>query len=399
MLDVIGFYWEGMKADRARRASIRSISTAMALSLLPLLGCSSQEAVSVPTGSGKSKSILAKGGGADASATGQVLNIDFSVPSASEQVNLSALALVGVLSYVRPTTISGASSMGGAIMEVTNGAVATPQLIQPPLFAQGSEFIPLAAQGKDFWMVKKSGGSVDVFRPLSAIQGEIPSELPQHMKVTLKSASQVIGFSDDIVVIKGEGSVWYVKRESERLRAFEIPLPEGAETPVAAGRVFSSTEQFWIAGGTSVWLYSNDGSGWTIRRHTLNVKATKDKIALLAGHFVSANASLELKGSALGKFGSQMMTFGLRFEGSLPPVDKPVVPMTFAEASGFCNSCHASTSNNTAAKARLSGTETLATWQSSKDSIVAAVQSDFMPTSKFNAENKARFLLFAQDPK
>jgi hypothetical protein len=399
MFDDIGFYCERMKADRARRASMRRISIAMALSLLPVLGCSSQEAVSVPTGSAKSKSILAKGGGADSSATGQVLNIDFSVPPASEQANLSALALVGVLSYVRPTTLSGASSMGGAIMEVTNGAVAAPQLVQPPVFAQGSEFIPLAAQGKDFWMVKKSGDSVDVFRPLSAIQGEIPAELPQHMKVNLKSASQVIGFSDDMVVIKGQGSVWYVKRESERLRAFEIPLPDGAEIPVAAGRVFSSTEQFWIAGGTSVWLYSNDGSGWTIRRHALNVKATKDKMTLLAGHFVSANSSLELKGSAIGKFGSQTMTFGLRFEANLPSTPTPVVPMTFAEANAFCNGCHASTSNNTAAKAKLSGTETLATWQSSKDSIVAAVQSDFMPISKLTAENKARFLLFAQDPK
>ncbi|MEY4065709.1 MAG: hypothetical protein RIR26_1917 [Pseudomonadota bacterium] len=373
------------------------------LVLLALLGCSNQSVVVVPAGTASSRKILGKGGIADASVSGQILKIDFTPPSAAEQSKFASFATATALSFVSPTLIAGTSSLGGAVVEVSNGILSSPQVIPLPAFASGGVFLPVAAQGKDFWLVQKNGDSTDVLRPLSPSQGELNAELPPHSKVSLKASAQVIGFSADILILRGQGSLWYVKREGEKIKAFEIPLPEGAEAPVAAGAVFGDqTERFWIAGGSNLWLYTNDNSGWLIRKHTLSVKSTQDKIALLAGHFVTANGSLELKNTAIAKFGNQMMSVGLRFGGESPVSLPQVSPLTFAEARSYCDSCHATNSNNQAALKALSGTENLATWKDNKSSIAGAVQSDFMPYSpsaKLSGESKTRFLLFAQDPK
>ncbi|MFZ9519773.1 MAG: hypothetical protein ACO3A4_04790 [Silvanigrellaceae bacterium] len=323
-----------------------------------------------------------------------------------------AFSSAEVFSFVDDSLLSGRSPLGAMVATVSSGSLNPPTPLSAPPFAAGKSFLPLSSSADDFWLVESSSSATNVIRPVNRLSSPTLAVLPEHLKAALPGGVVPIGFGLNFLILKSAASVWIVSRSEKQLLATELGFPDPAVPIVSAGQVKGSSNSVWLAGGNSLWQLTSSGSEWQAKQTRVNYSGATGNLQKIAGLLSVSNGNLGFSGAVLAVFDSKIFLSSLSIP-SAPATGSPVAtptagtpqlpsPMTFAQARTFCDMCHASNSGNTGALARLSGTENIATWTNAtnKASIVAAVRDSVMPIGKsMTSEERASFLLFANDPK
>jgi hypothetical protein len=306
------------------------------------------------------------------------------------------------LSFVDNNLLVGSSALATGSLTVAEGKI-NAQPPQPvPAFAAGKMFLPLRADGAEFWIVESPEGKTNIIRSSEPAAVPLGQALPKSVNVTLDSPASLIGFSKRALVLTTSSSLWIVEFSNGQLIASSVAFPSKSFSPIAAGNLSGSERSFWVAEAKTLWSFIGDSDNWSIRKSDLKVSIDSLELKKLAAVIELANGKPKLSGPAVA-VGDKVYLAGISAP-KLNPTTTPATPnvgaMTFAEAAARCDRCHASTSTNAPAKAKLTGTENISTWVNSKEEIIASVRDGIMPPGPGLMEpNKTRFLNFAQDPK
>jgi hypothetical protein len=320
------------------------------------------------------------------------------------------LSSLEVYSFVDETLVSGKSSLGSTVASVSGSTMSAPTTIVAPAFAVGKTFLPLTKSGDDFWLVEASSSASNVIRPVSRLSSTSVSTLPEHLKAALPAGAMPIGFGTNFLVLKTASSVWIVARNDRQLKATEVAFPNPSSPVVSAGQVKDSTGSVWLADGNSFWLLTLSGSDWQAKQSRIGFTGVSGSLQRIAGVFSAAGGEFGATGPVIAIFNSKVYLASLALPASgstggplpTPTATAMPTPMTFTQARAYCDGCHATNSGNSGALAKLSGTENISTWTNmvNKASIFAAVRDSVMPPGNaMSADDRARFLLFANDPK
>ncbi|NBW80301.1 hypothetical protein EBR21_00970 [bacterium] len=320
------------------------------------------------------------------------------------------LTTLEVYSFVDETLVAGKSSLGSVVSSVSGGALSAPSTLTLPSFAVGKKFLPLSKSGDDFWLVESSSSGTNVIRPVNRLSSTSLATLPEHLKAVLPAGVSPIGFGTQFLILKSGTSVWIVSRIDRQLKATELAFPNASSPVVSAGQTKGSTSSVWLADNNSFWLLTASGADWAAKQSKINFTGVSGSLQRIGGVFSATNGEVGATGPVIAIFNSKVYLASLTLPSGAPvagssPTPVPTVmptPMTFAQARSFCDGCHATNSGNAGALAKLSGTENLTTWinPANKAAIFSAVRDSVMPLgNSMTADDRARFLLFANDPK
>ncbi|MEY2988619.1 MAG: hypothetical protein RJB13_2140 [Pseudomonadota bacterium] len=279
-----------------------------------------------------------------------------------------------------------------------------------PAFASGKTYLPVNEGGTDFWMVGKAADGLDLIRPLSPLSSSVPDPaLPEHMLASIKASAQPVGYSSDLLLLTSSDSLWIVKRDGSNLTVNEVSSPDAGASFISAGSISGGNSGYWFATAEKIWVVQPKGSDWSAREFKIKIVGLTGKLSKLNTVFELSGDQLKSKGPVIAQVGEQIGSAGVELSlGQSSPADNgngqdttPVGAMTFAEAQRQCSSCHATTSNNNAAKARLVGTENIATWMdpANKTRIVESIANDSMPLGvNLSLTDRQKLLNFANNP-
>lgn len=370
--------------------------------LVVLVACGTPTAVNLP--------LVGKGSKQNSSAdSGRSFSLSMTAAQSGDLVS-QLLSSLEVYSFVDETLVSGKSSLGSTVASVSGSTMSAPTPIVAPAFAVGKTFLPLTKNGDDFWLVEASSSATNVMRPVGRLSSTSVSTLPEHLKAALPASAMPIGFGANFLVLKTASSVWIVARNDRQLKATELAFPNSSSPVVSAGQVKGSTSSVWLADGNSFWLLTLSGSDWQAKQSRIGFTGVSGSLQRIAGVFSATGGEFGASGPVIAIFNSKVYLASLALPVSAStggPLPTPTAtamptPMTFTQARVYCDGCHATNSGNSGALAKLSGTENISTWtnMANKASIFAAVRDSVMPPGNaMSADDRARFLLFANDPK
>ncbi|MBM3383245.1 MAG: hypothetical protein FJY29_12540 [Betaproteobacteria bacterium] len=402
--------------SNARRRAVHARSTAWWKSLLLANGafliavsCSNaSQSLTVPGSfDGKNSKSIA-GAGADAS---QV--------SGSVELGLTPLDVAGSpldlikgfnhIAFVERELLVGSSTIAAGAIPLAKGLFGAPAPLPLPPFASGKAYLPLRADGSEFWLVESPEGRTILTRSLEAAVLPLGQTLPKNVKITIDSPTSLIGFGKNFVMFVSSNSLWIAEFAAGKLKASSVPLPNSDFKPVSAGALGEAARSFWIAESDTIWTVVGSADEWKAKKFELNGKAGSFALEKFAALVELSQGSPKLAGAAVAVMNAKIYSAGVTLPQTPSTLPSPVASappmpnvgaMTFAEARALCDSCHATSSSNTPAKAKLTGTENITTWVNRKEAIINSVRDDVMPLgTRLTEPNKTRFLNFAQDPK
>lgn len=373
---------------------------------LAAMSCSAAEPLRLPALVPSIQTKAQDGADAQLKSSGD-LQLTFSEQTLPEPVAalLKAAESISILESGALVSISG--NAGVAALSVKKQYDAPPALSPAPEFAAGKRFLPLNESITDFWLVGAEAGTVQVVRPLKSLASAADVNLPEHMLATLKADAKVVGFSDAALLMSSAESLWIVRRQEGKLTVSEIGTPVSGATFVAAGVLSGRADHFWFATSDQVWVISPQGDDWSAREFKLKLSGVSGSLTKLSAVLELSGETLQLKGPLIARVGDAIATRDVSVSMKGPETGgtpgTPMTPsgeaLTFAQAQALCNACHATTSGNNAAKAKLVGTENIQTWIDNKVNIIGQVDSNLMPPGRmWDAAEKAKFINFAGDP-
>lgn len=387
----------------SHRVWLGSVMGVVALQSLIFASCSTSLPIELPAKVDSIKSQSKDGLGSQFVASGEV-QLNLSSTELPDPVGRLLLSAKQTAFFENSTSLSffGAGSSGLLSLDKKYDILPVPAPL--PSFAAGKTFLPVSEGGSDFWLVNSEAGGVNVVRPLKPLTAGAESILPEHMLASIKADATAIGYSEEFLLLASSDSLWIVQKDSSKLTVNEVGSPEAGAVFISAGSISGGSSSFWFATPEKIWILQSQGSDWSAREFTIKLSGISGKLSKLNTAFELSGERLKVKGPIIAQVGDKMGSAGVKLSvgGGGPQPDGTTSPsgqaLSFAEAQALCNECHATTSGNNAAKAKLVGTENINTWIASKINIADEVVNNRMPPGGMDPALKTKFLNFVNNP-
>ena len=385
---------------------LKRIGVVATLPLLSLASCSTSEPLLLPALTQDLKAKTQDGLANQLKASGEV-QFNLSVDEIPEPVSRLLLDAKHLSLLESSSSVSMLGAGISAVLSLKKKYDTPPSPIPLPAFASGKTFLPLNEAATEFWMVSSEAASVKIVRPVRSLTSAAEPLLPEHMLAQLSANATPIGFGVDHLLLANSDSLWIVKKDGSKLTVNEVASPAANAAFISAGALSGSKPGFWFATGTKIWVVQPQGQDWSAQEFSIKLTGLTGTLSSLNAVFELSGEQLKVQGAVLARVGEKMGSSGVEISLADPsPVPAGTAQpngaaMTFAEAQMLCNGCHATTSGNNAAKAKLVGTENIATWMTSKIAIADEVVNNRMPPGKNwdqDPAEKMKFLNFANNP-